>query len=68
MAEGPRVVNITPENWPEYVNKVTITPDEDILREIRGSKKDTQVLQVIVQRSTQKPLLRLKDFQTSGDF
>ena len=33
-----------PANWPEYVNKVTITPDEDILREIRGSKTDTQVL------------------------
>ena len=32
------------------MNKVIITPDENILREIRGSKKDVQVLQVIVQR------------------
>ena len=49
--KGPEWLTFPPENWLEYVNKVTITPDEDILREIRGSKKDTQVLQVIVQRS-----------------
>ena len=49
--KGPEWLTLPPENWPEYVNKVAITPDEGILREIRGSKKDTQVLQVIVQRS-----------------
>ena len=46
--KGPERSILPPENWPEYVNKVTITPDEDILREIRGGKKDTHVLQVIV--------------------
>ena len=49
---GPEFLRSAPENWPEFVSKVMVTPDEEVLREIKGYKtavKTLAVMQVNVQ-------------------
>ena len=36
--EGPEFLRSAPENWPEFVPKVIVSPDEEVLCEIKGYK------------------------------
>ena len=36
--EGPEFLRSAPENWPEFVSKVMVSPDEEVLCEIKGYK------------------------------
>ena len=50
--EGPEFLRSAPENWPEFVSKVMVSPDEEVLCEIKGYKtavKTSTVMQVNVQ-------------------
>ena len=50
--EGPEFLRSAPKNWPEFVSKVMVSPDEEVLCEIRGYKttaKTSPVMQVNVQ-------------------
>ena len=50
--EGPEFLRSAPENWPEFVSKVMVSPDEEVLCEIKGYKtavKTSAVMQVNVQ-------------------
>ena len=50
--EGPEFLRSAPENWPEFVSKVMVSPDEEVLCEIKGYKtaeKTSAVMQVNVE-------------------
>ena len=50
--EGPEFLRSAPENWPEFVSKVMVSRDEEVLCEIKGYKtavKTSAVMQVNVQ-------------------